>query len=71
MVAVELSLKQLMDAIKQLSPSEKLELNQMIWSEDITIPDEHIKFVEDRRARANFDPGLMLDWDVVSKKLKQ
>jgi len=43
MIAVELSFRQLIDAVKQLSPSEKLELNEVIWAEDITIPIEHRK----------------------------
>lgn len=43
MIAVELSFRQLIDAVKQLSPAEKMELNEAIWAEDITIPLEHRK----------------------------
>jgi len=69
MIAVELSLRQLMEAVRQLSPSEKLELNEMIWQEDIAIPMEHQNIVNERITKAQTQPELLLDWDIASKSL--
>lgn len=38
---IDLSFKQLADAVKQLSPEEKLMLNDVLWDESIEIPEEH------------------------------
>jgi hypothetical protein len=69
MITVELSLKQLMDAVKQLSLSEKLELNEMIWKDDMAIPSEYQKLVKDRKSKSDTNPHLLLDWKTASKKL--
>ena len=69
MIAVELSLKQLMDAVKQLSPSEKLALNEMIWKDDISIPVEHQDLVNERIEQAKANSTELLDWDEASKRL--
>lgn len=50
MIAVELSFGQLKDAVKKLSPSEKLELSDAIWAEDMNIPMEHQRIVKERVA---------------------
>ncbi|MBB6502034.1 addiction module protein [Pedobacter cryoconitis] len=70
MIAVELSFRQLIDAVRQLSPSEKLELNEVIWAEDITIPIEHQNIVNERISEYKANPETLLDWTQVSKKLK-
>ncbi|KIO78530.1 hypothetical protein TH53_03210 [Pedobacter lusitanus] len=70
MIAVELSFRQLIDAVKQLSPAEKLELNEVIWAEDITIPIEHQNIVNERISEYKANPEILLDWDVASKNLK-
>lgn len=70
MIAVELSLRQLMDAVRQLSPSEKLELNEMIWQEDISIPIEHQNLVNDRITKAKTNTDQLLNWDIACKSLK-
>ena len=70
MISLELSLKQLMDAVKQLSPAEKLELSEMIWEEDISIPMEHQDLVKKRIQKAKEDPEGLLDWDIASKRLR-
>lgn len=67
---INLSFKQLVDVVKQLSPDEKLKLNEAIWSEDVEIPHEHQKLVLDRIQKARQKPERMLDWDKASKKLK-
>lgn len=70
MIAVELSFRQLMEAVRQLSPSEKLELSEMIWEEDTVIPLEHQELVNERISKAKANPEILLDWDVASKSLK-
>jgi len=70
MIAVELSFRQLLDAVKQLSPSEKLELNEVIWSEDMSIPLEHQNIVNERISEYKANPEILLDWNVASKDLK-
>jgi hypothetical protein len=67
---LNLSFQQLVDVVKQLSPDEKLKLNEAIWSENMDIPMEHQKLVLDRIQRAHQNPDRMLDWDKASKKLK-
>ncbi|MHA4893557.1 hypothetical protein ACXZ1K_02300 [Pedobacter sp. PWIIR3] len=70
MIAVELSLRQLMDAVRQLSPSEKLELNEMIWKDDISIPLEHQAIVTERIKNSKVNPEFLQDWELASKTLK-
>lgn len=70
MIAVELSFGQLKDAVKKLSPSEKLELSDAIWAEDMNIPMEHQNIVNERVAEYKANPGILLDWNVASKNLK-
>ena len=70
MIAVKLSFTQLMDAVKQLTPAEKLELNEVIWEGDIAIPLEHQQLVASRKQSAVADPDLVEDWETASKKLK-
>lgn len=69
MVAVKLSLEQLMEAVKQLSPSEKLALNEMIWKDDMIIPMVHQDLVNERIERAKANSIEPLDWDEASKSL--
>ena len=66
MVAVHLSLKQLIQAVKQLSPSEKLALIEMIWKDDMLIPMAHQDLVNERIKRAKANSIEPLDWDEVS-----
>jgi hypothetical protein len=68
MIAAELSFTQLLDAVRKLSPSEKLELNEVIWKEDMSIPIEHQKLVYKRIKSAQSNSHVLHDWDVVSKK---
>jgi len=70
MIAVELSFRQLIDAVKQLSPAEKMELNEAIWAEDITIPLEHQNIVNERISEYKSNPDTLLDWNLASKNLK-
>lgn len=64
-----LSLSQLLDAVKQLSPKDRLKLNDAIWNEETEIPMEHQKLVLDRVKKTSKNPERLLDWDEISKTL--
>lgn len=69
-VNIDLSFQQLADIVKQLSPSEKIKLNDVIWDEQMEIPEEHRKIVMDRVRKSKIDSGRMLDWSKASRTLK-
>ncbi len=66
---INLTVSQLMEAVKQLSPKDKLKVNDAIWSDNMEIPSEHQKIVMDRISKSKVNPERLLDWDEVSKKL--
>ena len=67
---VSLNFQQLLEVVKQLSPTEKMKLNEFIWNDNVDIPIEHQKLVLDRMKKSKANPKRMLDWDEASKKLK-
>jgi Putative addiction module component. len=69
-VNVQLSFEQLEAAVKQLSPVEKLKLNDSLWSENFTIPEEHKAIVRNRRKKSTSSPERLISWDKALKKLK-
>ncbi|WP_256003753.1 hypothetical protein [Pedobacter deserti] len=69
MIAVELSLRQLLDAVKRLSPNDKLKLNEAIWNDSSVIPLEHKELVRKRVHSAKETPSLLIDWEEAVKKL--
>lgn len=68
-VKIDLNFQQIMEAVKQLSPADKLKLNGVIWQNDVAIPIEHQILVAERIESARKHPELLLDWDEVSKSL--
>ena len=68
-VSIQVDFQQIKEAVRQLSPIEKLELDEIIWEHDIEIPIETQKLVLDRIKYAKEHPETMLDWDEVSKTL--
>jgi hypothetical protein len=66
---INLTVKQLLEAVKQLSPSDKLKINDAIWESDTDIPQSHQKLVLERIEKSKADPARLLDWDEVSKTL--
>jgi hypothetical protein len=66
---INLSIEQLIEAVKQLSPIDKLKVNDAIWDEDTDIPAEQKELVLDRIAKSKADTDRMLDWDEVVKTL--
>jgi len=69
-VNIDLSFKQLVEAVKQLSPREKLLLNDVLWNESMEIPAEHQVLVLGRIQKAKQNPNRLVDWDEASKSLK-
>ncbi len=69
-VKIDLSFQQLEDIVKQLSPSEKLKLNEAIWNEEMDIPEEHRKLVQQRIKKSRQNPARMIDWNKGSRVLK-
>jgi hypothetical protein len=68
-INMQVSFRQIVAAVKQLSPAEKFKLNKIIWEDDIEIPMETQKLVLDRLEKGIKDPKRLLDWDEVSKNL--
>jgi hypothetical protein len=68
-INMQVSFKQIVAAVRQLSPAEKFKLNKIIWEDDIDIPIETQKLVLDRLEKGIKDPKRLLDWDEVSKNL--
>lgn len=66
---IDLSVNQLIEAMKQLSPKDRLKINDALWNEEVEIPAEHQRIVLDRMAKAKANPERLLDWDEVSKTL--
>ncbi|WP_310556078.1 hypothetical protein [Flavobacterium sp.] len=66
---INLNVNQLLEAVKQLSPKDKLKINDAIWNEEVEIPIEHQKLVLSRVEKARKNPERLLDWDLVSKNL--
>jgi len=68
-INIQVNFQQIIEAVKQLTPKEKLKLNELIWDENTPIPIEHQQLVMERVKRARANPERLLDWDEVSKKL--
>ena len=68
---IDLSFQQLVDAVKQLSPTEKLKLNDALWSDNnMNIPSEHQDLVLERINKSKKSSITMLDWEEASKTLE-
>ena len=66
---IDLSVNQLIEAVKQLSPKDRLKVNDAIWNEDMEIPIEHQQIVLERMEKSKTNPERLLDWDEVSRTL--
>jgi hypothetical protein len=66
-INVDLPSHQLLETIRQLSPREKLRINEAIWEMDTDIPLGQQTFVLDRVKSARQNHGRLLDCDEVSK----
>jgi len=68
-INIKINFQQIIEAVKQLSPKEKLTLSDLLWDDDIEIPIETQKIVLDRMEKARLNPERLLDWDEASKTL--
>ena len=66
----DLSFEQIAEAVKQLSPEEKLALNDVLWNDNMQIPEEHQALVLGRIQNAKQNPGRLKNLDEASKSLK-
>jgi len=66
---INLTFNQLLEAVKQLSPNEKLMLNNVIWDESMEILLEQQALVLQRKQDSQENPDNMLDWKSASKTL--
>mgnify|MGYP002348555929 FL=1 len=70
---IPLSFKQLVDIVKQLSPSEKQQLSEVLWTEqnidDIEIPEEHKQIVRERIKKYEKNQDSYLSWDDIERKI--
>lgn len=70
---IPLSFKQVVDVVRQLSPSEKQLLGEVLWTEqnidDIEIPEEHKRIVRERIKKYENNPDSYLKWDDIESKM--
>lgn len=71
---VPLSLNQIIDIVRQLSPKEKLELSGVLWDEipetEIDISEEHKQIVKRRLKRMEDHPESCLSWEDIESKIR-
>ena len=68
-IKTNLNFQQLLEAVKQLTPAEKMKLNEAIWDEHMPIPEEHKTIVLNRMKKAKENPERLIDWDIASGSL--
>jgi len=71
---VPLSVDQLIDIVRQLSPKEKQKLSNVLWEEtreeEVLIPEDHKKIVKQRLKRMEESPETSLSWEDIERKVK-
>jgi hypothetical protein len=67
---IKVSMQQLVEIVKQLSPQEKAMLSSAMWDDSADIPQEHQRMVAERIEEYNQNPSGMLNWDDASQLLK-
>ena len=71
---VPLSVNQLIDIVRQLSPKEKQKLSSVLWDEtreeEIFIPEDHKKIVRQRLKRMEESQVTSLSWEDIERKIK-
>ncbi|MGC9355827.1 MAG: addiction module protein [Mariniphaga sp.] len=70
---IPLSFKQVVNIVKQLSPSEKQLLSEVLWAEqnidDTEIPEEHKQIVRERIKKYKDNPDSYLSWNDIERKM--
>lgn len=68
---IPLNFSQVVDIVRQLSPSEKTKLKEVLEGEqNIVIPEEHKNMVRQRIKTSETDPSRLLNWDEVKHRIK-
>lgn len=71
---VPISVDQLIDIVRQLSPKEKQKLSSVLWEEtkedEVFIPEDHKKIVRKRLIRMEESPETSLNWEEIERKIK-
>ena len=69
----QLNFGQVIDIVRQLSPSEKQQLGEVLWDEqnydDIVIHEEHKLIVRERIKKYENTPNSYLSWDDIERKM--
>jgi hypothetical protein len=69
-VKINIDFAQLSSIVKQLNPSEKLKLNEIIWNDEMEIPEEHKQLVLSRVKKARKNQNRLIAWDKAVKLLR-
>lgn len=71
---VPVSVDQLIDIIRQLSPKEKQRLSNVLWDEtreeEIFIPEGHKNMVRQRLKQMEINPESCLNWEDIERKIR-
>jgi len=72
-INIPLNFTQVVDIVRQLSVSEKQQLSEVLWKEqiidNIVIPEEHKQIVLERIAKHENNSGGYLSWDDIERKM--
>ena len=70
---IPLSFHQVVDIVRQLSPSEKQQLSDVLWTEqnndDMIIPEEHKQIVRERIKKYENSTDSYLSWNDIERKM--
>jgi len=70
---IPLNFNQVVNLVRQLSPSEKQQLSDVLWTEqnidDTIIPEEHKQIVRERIKKYENIPGSYLSWNDIERKM--
>jgi hypothetical protein len=70
---IPLSFYQVVDIVRQLSPYEKQQLGEVLWTEqsvdDIVITEEHKRMVRERIKKYENNPSSYLSWNDIECKM--
>ena len=70
---IPLNFNQVVNLVRQLSPSEKQQLSDVLWTEqnidDTIIPEEHRQIVRERIKKYENSPDSYLSWNDIERKM--
>jgi len=73
-INISLSFKQVIDIVKQLSPVEKQQLSEVLWTEqnidEIVIPEKQKQLVRERIKKYEESTNSYLSWNDIDRKMK-